>query len=392
MNLYSQLFLISCMLAPIMYGQQRFFIADPRQASGGQSIKQLIVRDSEDLNLEHALFDYHHYYCHECAHVGLDFQIAPFYTHLKTIEPKNKLANYIDTRATTQFGGVQLQAQLDICDFYLRANTAVGQIKSTFANISDDTQINKKPFKFTGFDDLTLKAGYDFFFCKEKNHIGLYLLGGFPVNHQKADISSTDAQMLSTLAESRTERLGVYSYRFGAGINSAFTLYNCGSNRITWHGDIQYAYAFKTKLAIIDYNSFDTTTFKYTPGQFISGWTAFHFAHCNWNFEVGSMFETMVDEKRYLENTGNATTTFAGLSLPETPGVTVAFLAKPYLAASYMFTVCKNPLTLGLGLGYEYDKMHDLEKFENGRDVEDISRIYNAFQGVNVWGNLTYSF
>lgn len=392
MNLYSRLFLVSCMFASVMYGQQRFFIADPTQATGGYSIKQLIVRDSEDLNLEHALFDYHHYYTQECGHIGLDFQVAPFYTHLKTIEPKTKPADYVDTRATTQMGGAQFQAQLDVCDFYLRANTAVGQIKSTFANITDETQINKKAFKFTGFDDVTLKTGYDFFFCKEKHHTGLYLLGGFPVNHQKAIEASSNADMLTQLANSRTERLGVYSYRFGAGMNSAFTLYNCNERRLTLHADVQYAYAFKTKLAIIDYNGDDTTTFKYTPGQFVSAWTALHYAHCHWNFEVGSMFETMFDEKRTLVNEGNATTTFAGLGLPETPGVTVAFLAKPYIATSYNTTVCKNPLTVGLGLGYEYDKMHDLQKFENGKDVEDTSRIYNAFQGVNVWGNITYSF
>jgi hypothetical protein len=393
MNLYSRLFLVSCLLTSIMYGQQRFFLANPTTTP---ATSQVVIRDSEDLNLEHALFDYHHYYSNPCGErPWFDLQVAPFYTHLKSIV--NSDIVYPDTykdgsdfRSTTQFAGAQFQAQLNICNFWIRANMQAGQLKNTFANLPSDYletyKETKELYEFGGADDVTLKAGYDFFFCNDDHHVGIYALGGFPVNNKDAAIFADATAFKAAPLFNNDVRLGILSYRAGAGLNSAFTLYNCDESRLTWHADVQYAYAFprtyaEIKSATTTYP--EDTEIRYTPGQFVSAWTALHYGVCNWGFEFGSSFETMFDEKTSLQHASSAST-LATLSLVEKPGYTVSFLAKPYVAAAYNTTICENPFTVGLGIGYEYDKMHELPA--------DAVRVYDAFQGVNVWGNLTYSF
>lgn len=369
MNLYSRLFLVSCLLTSIMYGQQRFFLDD----------SHMVVRDSAGVisNFEHSLFDYHHYYLNpSCDRKWFDVEAVPFYTHLKSIETDAAKTAYPDdkTGAKTQFGGALFQAQLNICDFYIRANTMVANVKSSFESVYGDQYKDLEKYSFTGVDDVTLKLGYDWFFCNDDHHAGLYMLGGFPVNN--VDVATTPAELAT---QTYTDRLGVYSYRVGAGVNTAFTLYTCDNDRLTWHADVQYAYAFpktvlETKLA--GYPEGIKT--KYTPGQFVNGWTALHYAFCNWGVELGSSFGTMFDEKFFVD-TDSKKTEEAKL------GRTVSFFAQPYFAAAYNTTICENPFTVGLGIGYEYDKMHDLP---NNNEV----RKYDAFQGVNVWGNLTYSF
>lgn len=385
MNLYSRLFLINCLLTSIMYGQQRFFLSDPDLIESPNLIR-MVVKDSEDLNLEHSFFDYQHYYGHECRRAcGMDWQVAPFYTHLKTINPDDAPAT--DSRATTQIGGAQFQVQLNFRNYYFRANTAIGKIKNTFAN-KTIAEADLKTYEFSGVDDITAKLGRDWFFCKDDHHIGLFVLGGFPGNAEAVPVVDNYYDRSSL----NSTKFGIGSFRAGLGLNSAFTLSHCGDKHLTWHSEIQYAYAFLHTVSTSIYT--DTTTGKpqttynkYTPGQFVSAWTAFHYAMCAWGIELGSMFETAFGEKNtsvqyYTDFTGTVKQT-----INFKQGYNIAFTAKPYVGVSYEATLCKNPLNLGLGIGYEYDKMH------TGLFVNDeIEQAYDAFQGVNVWGNITYSF
>jgi hypothetical protein len=285
--------------------------------------------------------------------------------------------------------------QLNYCNFWIRALTQAGQLKSTFENCKAYPDKNccypaeeKHCFEFGGCDDVTLKAGYDWFFCNDDHHFGIFMLGGFPVNNDDANYYTAAAFETATDLEAApyftNDRLGILSYRVGAGFDTACTLYHCDDSRLTWHAVAQYAYAFPRTYATVGLYHDTATELRYTPGQFVTGWTAFHYAFCNWGFEFGSSFATMFDEKNSVKVEGTSADTIATFDLYEKPGYTVAFLAQPYVAFNYNTTICENPFTVGLGVGYEYDKMHSAP--------EDTPRAYDSFQGVNVWGNLTYSF
>lgn len=385
MNFHARVVLISCLFTSIVYGQQRFFL----------DTSHFIIRDSEDLNLEHALFDHHHYYASSCEEwPRLNLQVTPFYTHLNAMESSEfKEANPTEihnTEASTKIGGAHFQGQLNICNFYLRANMIVANIKTNYdTSYPDYPQSNYAHYSFTGVDDITIKAGYDWFFCNDKHHTGIYVLAGLPTNNRDA-ITATGIDTYK--AKALDDRLGVYSYRIGGGLNTACTIYNCGDNHITWHADAQYAYGIPKTEATITISPDAITKIRYTPGNFISGWTAFHYAYCAWGFEFGSMFETMFGEKTSIKNKGTATTTLADLNLLEKPGQTIAFLAKPYFAVAYNTTICQNPFMIGFGVGYEYDKVHNIQLPATATKEIKVIRKYNAYEGVNVWGNLTYSF
>lgn len=400
MNFYSRLLLVSCLLTSIMYGQQRFFLANPTELDS-----QVVIRDSEGafFNQQYALADYHHFYSDGCERPTVDFQVAPVYMYLKSIV--NDSVAYPEIygdkneayRGTTQFGGAEFQLQLNYCNFWIRALTQAGQLKNTFANCCEYPEKNccypypeKHCYEFGGCDDVTLKGGYDWTFCNDDHHFGIFMLGGFPVNNDDAVVYA-NATTFQDVAVNGTDRLGILSYRVGAGLDTACTLYHCDDNRLTWHAVAQYAYAFPRTFAEIK----GTTAYpenlevKYTPGQFVNAWTAFHYGFCNWGFEFGSSFTTMFKEKFSVDCASTATT-LETLRLTEKPGYTISFMAQPYIAGAYNTTICENPFTVGLGIGYEYDRMHKLDA--DCKDDALDTRAYNAFQGVNVWGNLTYSF
>lgn len=391
MKFHSRVLLVSCLLTSIIYGQQRFFLSSDNLAITTAKSKDLVVKDSEDLNLEHAFFDYQHYYAKfNCDHkdAGMDLQVAPFYTYLKTVDCKRgdkTTCPTTDTRSVTQIGGAQFQVQLNFHNYYFRANTAVANIKSTFA---DNKHPDKSLYSFTGFDDVTAKIGHDWYFCNKDHHAGIYILGGFPGNSEKIE-TFIDAEAINTAEALSTTKLGILSYRAGAGFNGAVTLSNHNEKRLTWHADIQYAYAFPR---LVDYSKLnpeetERNQDKYTPGQFVSMWTALHYAFCKWGFEIGSTFATAFDEKTITEIKFGGIQGTSVQTFGVKPGYNIEFTAKPYMGASYNTTICNNPLSLGLAVGYEYNKMH------TGYVGDDeIERSYDAFQGVNVWGNVTYSF
>lgn len=400
---------IICLITSTLYSQQRFFIAyseingttllrnvfNPNMLPGEFAKFSLVVRDSEDLTMEHALFDHHHYYARPCERpwISFDLQIDPFYTYLKTIKASSSLNNhgYPEIECpSTQLSGANMLGQINIKDFYLRANTALANI-TTHCNTTGC--MNKD--SFTGFDDMTLKAGYDWFFCNEHHHLGLYTLGGIPVNKDESALFKTQIIPPSKIPVNFTvtypkqlTKLGVDSYRIGLGLNTACTLYQSGNTHITWHADAQYACALPRTCTIVTLHVLDVEAYadvSYTPGNFVSTWTALHYANTHWDIELGSSFATATGEHMIRTDEDVKNEEYV---VKQFPAFTVALFAKPYIATAY-HTIIKNyPLMLGLGIGYEYDKMHTLVSPQ----LDKVPRAYNAFQGITVWGNMAVSF
>lgn len=83
----------------------------------------------------------------------------------------------------------------------------------------------------TGFDDLLVKLGYDWFFCKE-NHIGIYALGGIPTGKK-----SKARFLFEPLVGSNFGSVGM-------GVQGDYALLCAGEQRLLLMGDAQYRYEF----------------------------------------------------------------------------------------------------------------------------------------------------
>ncbi len=356
-----------------------------------------------NLVLEHALWDYHHYYPKTCDLKFLDLSINPVYKHWKAI----------DGQSTINTAGAFIQGQLNFGDLWLRVNTIFGNVKQKHTdNASGDSKKDNSHERSNfGIDDVILKGGYDLYFNGD-DHFGLYLLGGFPTkrnlksevyrksDHFKKNEKIEGGEIIDSLHINDTPQLGTKHFRVGTGINGGFTLMDCDEHHLTLMLDTQYRYAFPADYghSVSSEDQKEEKTSKgevrFTPGHTVNAWTALHYAYGNCNFELGSAFTTTfgskvtgIDEKKESkdEDAGkdknkpkdeSSHNLFKDLQTPDT----VKFGATPYVAFSYNSTVFDNPATLGFGVGYDFNALHNEKKSPH------------KFQGVVAWVNASMSF
>ncbi len=353
--------------------------------------RQFLVEPG-NLVIEHALWDYHHYYPKTCDLKFLDLSINPIFKHWKAI----------DGDATINTYGAFIQGQLNFGDLWLRVNTIFGDVKQKH------TSGDKENSHF-GVDDVLLKGGYDFYFNGD-DHFGLYLLGGFPTRRHLESKVVLNSEKTEGELEVRTPALGTKNFRVGGGFNGGWTLYDCDDHHLALLLDGQYRYAFPaTYTHTVDTANKDGVTetakheIRFSPGQTVAAWTALHYAFGNFNVELGSGFtgtfhkklefkEAVKEKKDGKGSEGKAeeekltltpnseaseTAPFA-LEKIRTPD-TVKFGATPYVAFSYNSALFDNPATIGFGVGYDFNELHH-------------DKQPRKFQGVIGWINATMSF
>ncbi len=386
MKFLSRLALILLLSAPVVYPQGGTISLAPEQD---------VLLEPGNLVLEHALSDYHHYYPKACDIKMVDFYINPFYKHWQTIGAEDK-----DKRSVNAVGSF-LQGQVNFGDLWVRANTIFGYIKENRGDEATLVDKERKDRSEFGIDDIIVKAGYDFFFNSD-DHVGIYAMAGFPTkrnlrSHVEEDKDKkSEIKQVPFLAVENPE-FGTKHYRVGGGINSGFTVYACDDHHLAWMFDAQYHYAFPTSYFSVSGKADEkdgkagSAEIRLTPGHTVNGWTALHYAYDAWNVELGSAFTATFGKQVGFhgeDKEGNSAEIMVPADADNKFGIkseqlktpeTVKFGATPYVAASYNTTICDNPATLGVGVGYDFNRTH--------REAKS-----NAFQGALAWVTAAVSF
>ena len=247
----------------------------------------------------------------------VDLISAPgsFYTSNLSLAPARKVA------------GALFTLYFDLCDcIWFGINTAVMQVTTNahlcevnrtqegtipgFANAYDAFnnqawsagRITKCNQEKSGFDDIQLKLGYDFYIT-DSEHATLYLVGTIPTGER-----SRARYLFEPL-------VGTNYGSFGIGFDGEKLLYECESNVFSCMLDIKYRYIFpayerrsfdlckngdwsRYLLVVTEQQPLDsqpginllTFPVRVTPGNTIDLWTALHYEHCAWDVEVGYEF------------------------------------------------------------------------------------------------------
>lgn len=359
--------------------------------------RQFLIEPGNPI-LEHALWDFHHYFPQAGDIKFCDASLNPLYKHWK----ERGGNGHINT------AGAFIQCQLNFESLWLRANTIFGTVHQ-----KEDTT-HRSHFDI---DDVLMKLGYDVSF-REDRHTAFYLVAGFPTNRNLESnlILENSSDVTSGKLTVQTPELGTKHYRFGAGINCGRTLVGCEGHQLALLFDFQYHYAFPTDYISCSPNKItDTFTVhdekkaRFTPGHTIVDWTAFHYVFGSFNIEVGSAFTTTFGEKIVSFEAHTSKQRQKGDSnsegiitnvLKETFGQcfirapdVIKFGATPYVAVSYSGTVCDYPSTIGLGVAYDYNHL-DLPFHTRIFDRQrlGIGLSPSHFQGFMVWLNASMSF
>ena len=244
--------------------------------------------------------------------------------------------------------------------------------------------------KDQGVDDVQIKLGYDYFLCNN-DHVGFYLVGGIPTHRR----DHKDNHIFESRAGSRHGS-------FGFGLNTDYTLWQGCASNINWLADVKYRYVFRAdERRPLDSNRScsvtDSQCIRVKPGSTVDFWTALHYEHCCWNFEVGYdlywrdrekvCFRNNKDKKRHETNvtatacelrpltdvtTGytNGVVTDANQNLSGALNNTKGGESKynklhngrngrvtthnVYGALGYSTSICNYPALLGIGGSYEF--------------------------------------
>lgn len=152
-----------------------------------------------------------------------------------------------------------------------------------------------------GIDDVQFKLGYDFYWCDDQNHIGLYALASAPTGKRPKSL-----YLFEPLVGSKHTSVG-------GGLNADFTIFNhCDSSNLNFMFDAKYRYVLKGR----ERRSFDlcpngdwsrylqvvtqanplfstpginslTFPVNVTPRSTFEFWSALHYQLCSFNVEVG---------------------------------------------------------------------------------------------------------
>lgn len=332
-----------------------------------------VFKESGDHVLENAMYLYHHYYQRTCDLKLIDFTLAPVYRYYRVIpnsENKNT-TSIIDSQVTNNLYGGFAQAVLNLGDLWIRTDTLFGKMTERFhtKNTYPDGTKGLSERSFAGFDDITVRAGYDFF-VNGDDHWGPYILGSIPVNHEvNGFFTGTAATNWSTLLKApeqptdpkaqrvtktvpltdlfspekdlsldiKTPQMGAGNYRIGGGLQGACTVYDCNENHIALFGDIQYSYAMATSLGIATFKEMsfvdaenknitrdisqavkssnktvlikdpeERTEIKFSAGSLFNILGVMHYARGDFNLELGCLFSAGFGQK--LQQTRRVTT------------------------------------------------------------------------------------
>lgn len=183
-----------------------------------------------------------------------------------------------------------------------------------------------------------------------------------------------------------TPNLGNLNNKIGFGLNFIANLYECDNKKLSMLFDGQYYYS--VSRCITNAYQYITTTsttdqvettkksspLEFTPGHTLNFWLALNYDYKCYNFEAGANFSTTFGEKLKIKNL--ELTPAQMKKLNEAVKIrTVEFNVEPYIAISYNNILCGSPTIIGLGIGYEYNKI---------RIPQDL-KIPDKLNGISAW-------
>lgn len=381
------------------------------KANGEEAKKihdEILVRTSANA-FEYALSQYQRYFGKCACDKILDFQVTPFVRYLKNKIDEAKVDTVDFSREYSyRTIGANVQGQLNCGDFWILANATFGSLKQDWkvkaakegvTTIATAAAIDSKSF---GLEDMKVKLGYNFYCDNAK--LAVYLLGDglFPTDPKTNVVKriapvKVDTITLTDNLEYPAPYMGSLNYRLGGGFEGAVNLWECDNSKLAFLFDTYYHYSFaRTLTEKFEFKDGDKTvkdvTLKFTPGHTINLFGALHYAYENCHFEVGSVFATTFGEslKASLKNddkddakviSEDNMKKIMNDGFIRTPQ-TIKFSVQPYVALGYETSICDNPLTLGLGLGYEYDSIRRPESDKNKK----------ALHGVTAWATAALCF
>lgn len=296
--------------------------------------------------------------------------------------------------------GVYLQAHIDAANFnccrgwwldvasaFVSANHYLG-----FTDCCDNFTLGK--LCKTGFDDIQVKLGYNYYYNPCLDHVGLYLVATIPTGKCRKNKFIFEPFV------------GSRNAAFGIGLNVDRTLFNCCGHSIVWMADLKYRYLFRnceprsvsicnidcrnvTNAAIerafkLSGSNYFTQSVTVNPRSTIDFWTAAHYRWCDYNFEFGynlwwrqnELVECIQDNcddcpVEVCEGNTLTTETLDFSSASGDRGLT----HKIYGAFAYTFDCCNVGSLIGLGLSYEFAQCS-----------------CNTFNHFGVWAKVGVSF
>lgn len=302
-----------------------------------------LIRDSENILLEHALMDYIYFMPNKCEQTVFYLTLDPYFRKLSHDNKEIKIKSH-------EAAGF-LQAQLNWCDFWIRSNIIFGKLKESFSPLE-----NKK--SITGIDDLMIKIGYTWYNdgCQ---YFGADFIVQIPTNREIKStlgiINSIEAKQNKYGLIFETPQIGSRNLTLGGGFYGGYTIFKWTESSLSVLADLQFRHALKTSLPtqmempdinhaftltanrIVDeqspeknikekVNNFkekenfiengtqnlnpktleqeyvvqqtiqllatEKCTVKFSPGQSVDFWIALHYNFCNFDLEIGSTFST----------------------------------------------------------------------------------------------------
>lgn len=219
----------------------------------------------------------------------------------------------------------------------------------------------------TGIDDIQLRLGYERNWCNDKHIGGIYAIGTIP----------TGDEMNAEYIFQPT--VGTRHASVGVGIEGECQLWNhgCEDRQLAFMFDANYRYAFKRSerrtfdlckngqfsrfLLVVDQANpaapmpgvnFFTQPVDVTPRSTAQAWLALHYAHCDYNVEIGYNFFWRQQEK--LNNCNSCFTNTIGIYQLGCPGqncttastATIAQGPNQIVADATFVTLTQNDLNL----------------------------------------------
>jgi hypothetical protein len=216
------------------------------------STTESLVRDSENILLEHALMDYNYYLPDTCEPPIFHLTLDPYFRQLSYSKDVLKIKSH-------ELAGF-LQAQLNWSNFWIRSNIIFGKIKENISILK-----NKK--SIAGVDDLTIKLGYTYY-NDGCTYFGGQLLAQVPTNREIKSaltlVSTTQDRQNKYALTFDAPQIGSRNLILGGGFYGGYTIYKSTESSLSILGELQCRCALKTTLTTQMEMPDATTTFTMT--------------------------------------------------------------------------------------------------------------------------------
>lgn len=267
----------------------------------------------------------------------------------------------------------------------------------------------------SGIDDIQFKLGYDWFFCDEQNHIGIYGVASAPTGKGSHALFLFEPLVGSNHAS------------VGAGLNGDVNLYEDCNKNLNFMFDVKYRYVLRAcerrsfdlcpngdwsrYLQVVKEENpmfslpginFFTQQLQITPRRTLEVWTALHYQRCNVHYELGYNLWWRQNEKACFPctlpqnigildipglcsllpvtadcfnisqsiNGSNTSTSDAAFTSLTNANINLSSAAQPtsitnkvYGAVAYTKELWCLPVLLGLGGSYEFANKNALENW-----------------------------